>query len=825
MKKHLRLCLLAVLCFLSASSIIAQNPSITAQVGFPVSTKNSVQLAYGNDKYVLLGGYNNTASLNSLYSSSTATSWNLITASGLSVKQLNNIAFGAGLFVVVGNEGVIQTSADGINWTNRVSGSSSNLNRVYFINNKFFAAGYNRTLLTSPDGINWTTIAFNTGHTADFFMSLAYGNGMYILSARNNNGTYAVIYRSATAADNSWTSSTNALGAGTMINRIQFLNNKFFAFTSGNAMYNSADGNGWTNFTASVVLTNPNGTTTAWNSSHQIFNGVWDGSKYSFYGSSAFYSGYGSTFTSTDGVNLTLLTKTAYIVPQESNYINGLWLVCGNEGIVSSSDGLNYKHPGGSFREMVKTANKYVAVGMLGQDAQVYNSNEFSTWTDRSPSGKKEMYTVAYDGTHVLAGGSGGVMRSTNDGDSWTTIYSNASETFLGMAYGNGRFVAGVDGGGGSLRYSVNAGQTWTIASSADNYYIKVKYINNVFFAFGYDNATYESVIMYSADGISWANVTPNLGIEVLYYKDVAFDGTRYHFFGVESVSWTPVGFFSISTATPANSSSYANKSVIANTPAGVVLGGVWDEGVLEYVGGKFAGAVIDVATGQDYIIASNDGSSWTAIAQNSFSSITSAHISGNTARMIGRGNAFFTVTYGSILPVTLLQFDGRLSNGKTLLSWTTASEENAKEFIVQHSTNGRDWTIIGSVAAVGNSAQPVNYSFTHPSPDKGLNYYRLLMQDANEKTTQSRIITLNVGNEKRILSGYPNPVKNNFFIHTSNSGQGLLTIYNTAGQVVQTASIIGNRHNVDVSKMSDGTYYLVVIQGGEKEQLSFIKN
>ena len=68
---------------------------------------------------------------------------------------------------------------------------------------------------------------------------------------------------------------------------------------------------------------------------------------------------------------------------------------------------------------------------------------------------------------------------------------------------------------------------------------------------------------MYSTDGISWANVTPNLGFEVYYYKDVAFDGSKYHFFGVESSSWVPVRFFSISTATPDNNASYANKSVI----------------------------------------------------------------------------------------------------------------------------------------------------------------------------------------------------------------------------------------------------------------------
>ncbi|RYY00932.1 MAG: hypothetical protein EOO53_20560, partial [Gammaproteobacteria bacterium] len=175
MKKRLLLFLGAVLCLCAAPKLHAQTPSVNSQVGFPVNAKNGVQVAYGNSKYVLLGGYNGTASLNSLYSSTTATSWNLIATNNLVTTQLNNIAFGAGLFVVVGNDGIIQTSADGINWTTRTSGTDKHLNRVYFINNQFFAAGTRRTLLTSADGIAWTTIAFNAGSPTDQFMSVAYG--------------------------------------------------------------------------------------------------------------------------------------------------------------------------------------------------------------------------------------------------------------------------------------------------------------------------------------------------------------------------------------------------------------------------------------------------------------------------------------------------------------------------------------------------------------------------------------------------------------------------------------------------------------------------
>ena len=68
--------------------------------------------------------------------------------------------------------------------------------------------------MTAWDGINWSGIAINAGNPADFFMSLTYGNGMYILSARRDGGPQAIIYRSATAANNAWTASNNALSMG-----------------------------------------------------------------------------------------------------------------------------------------------------------------------------------------------------------------------------------------------------------------------------------------------------------------------------------------------------------------------------------------------------------------------------------------------------------------------------------------------------------------------------------------------------------------------------------------------------------------------------------
>lgn len=79
-------------------------------------------------------------------------SWKLLTA------NFNSVAFGNGLYVAVGDRGVIQTSPDGVNWTQRLSSGTSgepNLYKVIFAGGRFVAVGDANSILTSTDGITW----------------------------------------------------------------------------------------------------------------------------------------------------------------------------------------------------------------------------------------------------------------------------------------------------------------------------------------------------------------------------------------------------------------------------------------------------------------------------------------------------------------------------------------------------------------------------------------------------------------------------------------------------------------------------------------------
>ena len=92
-------------------------------------------------------------------------------------KDLRGVAYGAGTFVAVGDKGEILTSPDGITWTEMTSGAEKDLLGVAYGNGRFVAVGSYGEILTSPDGITWTRRDSGTERS---FNGVAYGNGIFV---------------------------------------------------------------------------------------------------------------------------------------------------------------------------------------------------------------------------------------------------------------------------------------------------------------------------------------------------------------------------------------------------------------------------------------------------------------------------------------------------------------------------------------------------------------------------------------------------------------------------------------------------------------------
>lgn len=166
--------------------------------------------------------------------------------------------------------------------------------------------------------------------------------------------------------------------------------------------------------------------------------------------------------------------------------------------------------------------------------------------------------------------------------------------------------------------------------------------------------------------------------------------------------------------------------------------------------------------------------------------------------------DALVTITYEP-LPVKLISFSVQLEGmSSVLLSWTTSEETRSDRFEIERSTNGKDWFTVGAQKSNGESAVVVNYSFTDPTPGKGINYYRLKMVDTDESFAYSRIQGIKV--EAGVITAvYPNPAQS--YISLPNPDGTVIKIYDTAGILKLTSKIEDGQ--VSIQKLPEGIYVL----------------
>ncbi len=104
--------------------------------------------------------------------------------------------------------------------------------------------------------------------------------------------------------------------------------------------------------------------------------------------------------------------------------------------------------------------------------------------------------------------------------------------------------------------------------------------------------------------------------------------------------------------------------------------------------------------------------------------------------------NNSLTIAEAGLLPVKLLYFKGSLDNGLATLSWATAQENNNRNFILEKSLNGTDYTAITTIAGKGSSSAGSQYTYA----DAGFfmkAFYRLKQTDADGNVSVYNIVEL----------------------------------------------------------------------------------
>lgn len=180
-------------------------------------------------------------------------------------------------------------------------------------------------------------------------------------------------------------------------------------------------------------------------------------------------------------------------------------------------------------------------------------------------------------------------------------------------------------------------------------------------------------------------------------------------------------------------------------------------------------------------------------------------------------------------MPVTLLDFSGRTASGNTYLAWKSSAEENAKEYQVQRSADGSNFTTIGIVGAKGGRTTETAYQYTDNALGGGTYFYRLKMVDLDATYKYSPVLQFSIEAPVNVhIVG--NPFKDQIKVMLpEHRGAVSLRLLDASGKVYISRMVPASHDGtisleVDAS-LSKGLYLLEVTTDGKRTVHKLVKD
>jgi ELWxxDGT repeat protein len=190
-----------------------------------------------------------------------------------------------------------------------------------------------------------------------------------------------------------------------------------------------------------------------------------------------------------------------------------------------------------------------------------------------------------------------------------------------------------------------------------------------------------------------------------------------------------------------------------------------------------------------------------------------------------------YALELGSTLPVKLLDFTASTKLNDALLQWSTSQEINSRDFTVERSFDGKNFSTIGTVKATGSSSSKKEYSYTDKdvlASGKDVVYYRLLINDRDGKSVTSKVISVKIkGTAEWNIKLVNNPVISNMVLALSGITDNVqLSIKDVTGKTVHNAGRFNSNGQVSVAadRLTPGIYILVAETNSERKTIRFVK-
>jgi hypothetical protein len=322
-----------------------------------------------------------------------------------SASNWNDIAYGAGLFVAVGSGSGIQTSPDGITWTARTAATTSGNSGICWSGSLFVAVGGitgDPQVQTSPDGITWTARAASSSKT---WRKVAFGNGLFVACGTAGVAGTAGIMTSPDGI--TWTDRTTPdFGGSNIFLSICYGNGLFISFAA-TRVITSSDAITWS--AVPVISGAPTWTDAAYGSG--IFVLIGGNGK-------IFTTSDGVDYTQRTSPNSNAWSAISY-GGANSGFASVAQTGSGDT-VTTSINGIGWSQrngiPSGAWLGVAFGAGIFVAVGTGGVAMYSNTSGKtvFASGTYSNPSSIGDTYTVLVGATQVGFYAFGKTSRTVN---------------------------------------------------------------------------------------------------------------------------------------------------------------------------------------------------------------------------------------------------------------------------------------------------------------------------------------------------------------------------------------------------------------------------
>ena len=190
---------------------------------------------------------------------------------------------------------------------------------------------------------------------------------------------------------------------------------------------------------------------------------------------------------------------------------------------------------------------------------------------------------------------------------------------------------------------------------------------------------------------------------------------------------------------------------------------------------------------------------------------------------------------FGSPQGIDAITIKASQQNSGVQVNWTSKTETDMFKYEVERQTYGTAYNKVNTTNALGNSSNPVNYTWFDANPVMGYNFYRIKGIDKSGNVRYSDMVKVLFGKGEPGIVVYPNPVADYVFkVDLNNLAKGtyLVDLYNASGQKVYSG-LIQHDGSILVTKVinlnsdvSKGVYLLQMSSAnGFKTTQKIIKN